>query len=159
MKRASTFLPVLIVTAALASLAIAGCGSATAGTPADATVAGGAFAGYKWQVVTITHAGKQTPIPARYDVYLSFARSGQFGANEPVNYHGGTYRTTGDGFTTGPMSSTAAGYGGHDPVTLLAVSAISAFNPGVDAATTMNGNRLAVTVGGYQLGCQRDGAA
>jgi hypothetical protein len=154
MKRASTFLPLFIAMAALASLALAGCSTATPGT-----AAGGAFAGYKWQVVTITRAGKQTPIPARYDVYLSFGRSGQFGANEPVNYHGGTYRTSSVGFTMGTTSSTAAGYAGHDPVTLLAISAISAFNPGVDAAATVSGNRLAVTVGGYQLGCRRDGAA
>lgn len=159
MKRTSTFLPALIATAGLASLAIAGCGTTTAGTAAPATVAAEAFAGYKWQVVTITRDGKQTPIPARYDVYLSFTRSGQFGANEPINSHGGTYRATSDGFTTGSMTSTAAGYAGHDPVTLLAVGAISAFNPGVDAAATMSGNQLTVTVGGYQLGCQRDGAA
>jgi hypothetical protein len=151
MKRARTFLTAFTATAVLALLAIAGCGTA-AGTSAD-----NAFAGYKWQVVTITHDGKQTPIPERYDVYLNFARNGQFGANKPVNFHGGTYRTTSDGFTMGPMSSTAAGYAGHDPVTLLAVGAISAFNPGVSAAATVSGNRLAVTVDGYQLSCRRDG--
>jgi hypothetical protein len=57
------------------------------------------------------------------------------------------------------MTSTAAGYVGHDLVTLLAISAISAFNPGVDAAAMVSGNRLTVTVGGYQLSCQRDGTA
>jgi hypothetical protein len=147
-------LPVFIAAAALASTAIAGCTTATAGTSA-----GGPFAGYKWQIVTITHAGEQTPIPARYNVYLSFGPGAQFGANEPVNYHGGTYRTTSDGFTTGTVTSTLVGYAGHDPVTLLAVSAISAFDPEVDAAATVSGNRLAVTVDGYQLDCQRDGTA
>jgi hypothetical protein len=50
------------------------------------------------------------------------------------------------------------GYIGHDPVTLLAINAISAFDNGIHATATVTGNRLAVTVGGYTLTCQRDGA-
>jgi len=167
MKRTSAFLLTVIATAA--SLAIAGCGTTVAGkttartTTAETTTARTApvsrFAGYKWQVISITHDGKRTPIPARYDVYLSFARSGQFGANDPVNYHSGTYRTTGDGFTSSQLIVSAAGSAGDDPVTLLAIDAIHAFDNGVSATAMASGDGLAVTAGGYQFGCQRDGTA
>jgi heat shock protein HslJ len=155
---------------ALVSVAAAGCATATGGTghqsgatpqestsPKPAPSAEDGFAGYKWQVVAIDHAGKETPIPARYNVYLAFTPNGEFGANDPVNYHGGTYRADGDGFTTRSKYSSVAGYIGKDPVTLLAVNAISAFNSGVHATATVTGDQLTVSVGGYVLTCQRDG--
>lgn len=154
-----------IAAAALASLT-AGCGTTAARsrvTPQEpmlskpAPSAHTGFAGYKWQVVAITHQGKETSVPARYDVYLTFTPNGQFGANEPVNYHSGIYRTTSDGFTTSGIMTTAAGYAGNDPVTLLAIDAISAFNDRVHATAMMTGDRLAVTVGSYLLDCTRDG--
>jgi META domain len=116
------------------------------------------FAGYTWLVVTITRDSQETPIPARYDVYLKFTRSGEFSAKDPINIHSGTYRTTSDGFTTSHLMSTLMGYVGEVPDIVLAMDAISAFN-GVGAAATVTGDRLEVTVGEYQLGCQRDGAA
>jgi heat shock protein HslJ len=153
---------VSIAVAALVSLAAAGCAATASGTspksaPKSAPNAQAGFAGYKWQVVAIDHAGGETPVPARYTVYLQFTPDGQFGANEPVNYHSGLYHQTGDGFTTRDMASTLAGYAGHDPVVLLSVSAIFAFGDGVHAKVHLTGERLAVTVGGYLLICQRDG--
>jgi hypothetical protein len=156
MKRIIKSLPMSIAVAALVSVAAAGC--ATTGTsPESAPAAQAGFAGYKWQVVTIDHAGKETLVPARYAVYLQFTPDGQFGANEPVNYHGGAYHPTGDGFTTSGIVSTAAGYAGHDPVVLLSVGAISAFGDGIHAKVRLTGDRLAVTVGSYLLTCQRNG--
>jgi hypothetical protein len=158
MKRIIKSLPMSIAVAALVSLAAAGCASTANGaSPKSAPDAQAGFAGYKWLVVTIDHAGKETPVPARYTVYLQFAPDGQFGAREPVNYHGGTYHQAGDGFTTSDMYSSLAGYTGHDPVVLLSVGAISAFDNGVHAKLRLTGDRLAVTVGGYLLTCQRDG--
>ena len=171
MKRIGKWHSMFIAAAALASLTV-GCGTTAAGTvsqsrttpqesmpskPAPSAHTG--FPGYKWQVVAITRDGKVTPIPARYDVYLTFTANGQFGANEPVNYHSGIYRTTSDGFTTSGIATSAAGYTGNDPVTLLAIGAISAFNSGVHATATVTGDRLAVTVGSYLLDCTRDGTA
>jgi hypothetical protein len=49
------------------------------------------------------------------------------------------------------------GYTGKDPVVLLAVSAISAFDNGVRATAALNGDQLTVTVGGYTLIARRDG--
>lgn len=171
MKRTVKSLPVAIGAVALVSVAAAGCATASSGpvhqsgatpqestSPKPAPSAEGGFAGYKWQVVAIDHAGKETPIPARYNVYLAFAPNGEFGANDPLNYHGGTYRAVGDGFTTGSNYSSLVGYIGKDPVTLLAVNAISVFNNGVHAAATVTGDRLTVSVGGYLLTCQRNGA-
>ncbi len=54
--------------------------------------------------------------------------------------------------------TTAVGYAGKDPIVLLSVDAISAFNDGIHATATVTGDRLAVTVAGYTLTCQRDGA-
>jgi hypothetical protein len=160
----------LIAAAALASLAVVGCGTTAGGAvsqvrteqsmsskPAPSVHTG--FAGYKWQVVAITRDGKEAPIPARYKVYLTFTPTGQFGANEPVNYHSGIYRTTSDGFTTSGIVTSAVGYAGDDQDTLLAIGAISAFNDGVHATATVTGDRLAVTVGTYLLDCQRVGTA
>src|SRR3974377_1161673 len=93
---------VSIVVAALMSLAVAACGTTTAaGTPpnsapstsAPATRAG--FAGYKWTVTAIDHAGIETPVAERYGVGLLFTPNGKFGASDPVNYHSGTYRQVG----------------------------------------------------------------
>lgn len=161
MKSPSAFLPVVIAAATLGSLAVAGCGTATATAAAATarTTSASRLAGYQWQVVTITHDGKQTPIPASYDVYLSFTRSGQFAANDPINIHSGTYRITGDGFTTSQLVVSAAGSTGDNPVTTLAIDAIHAFDNGVRADATVSGDRLAVTAGGYQFGCRRDGTA
>ena len=138
----------IVAWVALMLLTAAGCATATSGA---------GFAGYKWSVVAIDHAGTQTPIPARYPVYLQFAPDGQFGANEPVNYHGGTYVQTADGFTTSHVYSTLAGYAGRDPVVLVAQDAISAFNDDARATAMVTGNQLTVTVAGYMLTCQRAG--
>jgi heat shock protein HslJ len=158
MKRLIRSLPMAIAVAALVSVAAAGCATTASSTsPKSVPDAQAGFAGYKWQVIAIDQAGKETPIPARYAVYLQFTPDEQFGANEPVNYHGGTYRQTGDGFTTSGMYSSAVGYAGHDPVILLSVSAISTFEDGVQAKVRLTGDQLTVTVGGYRLICQRDG--
>jgi hypothetical protein len=136
---------------ALVALAAAACGG-TAGGSSPAR-----FAGYKWSVVAIGHDGKQTSIPAHYNVYLQFAPNGQYGANDPVNYHFGTYRQTGDGFTTSLVAVSAVGYAGNDPVILLSVDAIHGLDDVADASVTVTGNRLDVAAGGYTLRCQRAG--
>ncbi len=141
-----------LVAAALVTLAVAACGSTGGGS----SMLGG-FAGYKWSVVTISHDGKQTSIPAHYNVYLQFAPNGQYGANDPVNYHFGAYRQAGNGFMTSLVAVTAVGYAGNDPVILLSVDAIHVLDDVADASATVTGNRLDVVAGGYTLTCQRAG--
>jgi hypothetical protein len=136
----------------LASLALAACGSATSARPASPR-----FTGYDWQVVAISHGGQVTRIPARMQVVLQFSPGGQFGANDGVNFHGGTYRTTSVGFTTGELASTLVGYAGHDPVALLAISAIGSFDNGVHATVKLAGDRLVDGVGSYTLTCRGGG--
>jgi len=141
-----------MVAVALMALAAAACGSTAGGS---SMLAG--FAGYKWSVVAIGHDGKQTSIPAHYNVYLQFAPNGQYGANDPVNSHFGTYRQTGDGFTTSLVAVSAVGYAGNDPVITLTMGAISRLDDVADASATVTGNRLDVVAGGYTLTCQRAG--
>ena len=141
-----------MVAVALMALAAAACGSTAGGS---SMLAG--FAGYKWSVVAIGHDGKQTSIPAHYNVYLQFAPNGQYGANDPVNSHFGTYRQTGDGFTTSLVAVSAVGYAGNDPVITLTIGAISRLDDVADASATVSGNRLDVVAGGYTLTCQRAG--
>jgi heat shock protein HslJ len=109
--------------------------------------------------VSISHDGATTPVPAatKYAIYLQFTPDGHFGANDPVNYHSGSYQVTRGGFTTGSLMNTAMGYIGHDPVILLSMSAISAFDGAVHVKADVSGNTLTVTVGGYTLMAQRDG--
>jgi hypothetical protein len=141
-----------MVAVALMALAAAACGSTAGGS---SMLAG--FAGYKWSVVAIGHDGKQTSIPAHYNVYLQFAPNGQYGANDPVNSHFGTYRQTGYGFTTSLVAVSAVGYAGNDPVITLTIGAISRLDDVADASATVTGNRLDVVAGGYTLTCQRAG--
>jgi len=136
----------------LASLALAACGSAMSATPVSPR-----FTGYDWQVVAISHGGQVTNIPARIQVVLQFTPGGQFGANDGINFHSGTYRTTSDGFTTGDLASTLAGYAGHDPAVLLAMSAIGSIDNGAHATVKPAGDRLVVGVGSCMLTCQRGG--
>jgi hypothetical protein len=101
MRRIGKSLCMSIAAAALVSVAAAGCATAASGTsPISTPTAEAGFAGYKWQVVAISHDGKETPIQARYSVYLLFTPNGQFGASDPVNFHGGTYHEAPGGFTT-----------------------------------------------------------
>ena len=100
---------------------------------------------------------KVTSIPARLQVALRFSPGGQFGASDSVNFHSGTYRTTGDGFTTSALAGTLIGYAGHDPAVLLAISAIGSFGDGARAMVELTGDRLVVGVGSYALTCQRRG--
>ena len=151
----------IVAAAAFVLLAAAGCATTANGTPPEPVqpITHAGFAGYKWSVVAIDHSGTETPIPAHYSVYLQFTPNGQFGANEPVNYHGGNYRQTAGGFTTSDVYSTLAGYIGGDPVVVsLAQDAISAFRDGARATAVVTGNQLTITVAGYMLTCQRDGA-
>ena len=141
-----------MVAVALMALAAAACGGAAGGS---SMLAG--FAGYKWSVVAIGHDGTRTSIPAHYDVYLQFAPNGQYGANEPVNYHFGTYRPTAGGFATSLVAVSAGGYAGNDPVIVLAMGAISRLDDVADASVTVTGNRLDVVAGGYTFTCQRAG--
>jgi hypothetical protein len=136
----------------LMSLALAACGSST-----SARSASPGFIGYDWQVVAITLDGKVTSIPARLQVALRFSRGGQFGADDGVNLHSGTYHTTSDGFTTSGVTSTLVGYAGHDPAVLLAISAIGSFDDGARATAELTADRLVVGVGSYTLTCQRRG--
>jgi heat shock protein HslJ len=136
----------------LMSSALAACSAATSATPVSP-----GFTGYDWQVVAISHGGKVTSIPARMQVALQFSPGGQFGANDSVNFHSGTYRTTSDGFTTSALASTLVGYPGHDPAVTLAAAAIWSFDNGVHATVKLTADRLVVGVGSYTLTCQRRG--
>ena len=135
------------------SLVLAACGSAT-----SARSVPHGFIGYNWRVVAITLDGKVTSIPARLQVALRFSRGGQFGADDSVNFHSGTYRTTSDGFRiSGVMTSTLVGYAGHDTAVLMAISAIGSFDDGARATVKLTADRLVVGVGSYTLACQRRG--
>jgi hypothetical protein len=136
----------------LMALLLAACSSATPTGPTPG------FAGYDWRVVTISHDGTMRSIPRSVRVDLQFSPDGQFGANDSVNFHSGAFRATGDGFTVSDMKTTLIGYAGHDPIVLLAVSAIGSFNDGVHATAMLTGDRLVVDVGSYTLTCQRHGS-
>lgn len=145
--------PVPLTAVVLASLTAAACGTTWAGVPSAAHMG---FTGYKWTVVAITRDGTETAIPAHYDVYLQFTPNGQFVGNEPVNSHFGTYRRTGDGFTTSELGTTTVGYFGRDPVTLLAIGALSSFDAGSSAAVrNLTADVIAIDVNGYTLTCDR----
>ena len=165
MSSAVRFLAFAGAGAALLAGAVTACGSASVPPSAQPSVTitsqaakANGFAGYKWIVASIGHDGKNTPIPAKLLVYLEFTPNGEFGANEPVNFHSGTYQATSGGFTTSQLSSTLVGYAGHDPVVLLSVSAISTFDEGAHALTTLTGDTLTITVNGYTLIARRAGS-
>jgi hypothetical protein len=160
-------------TVALIALAAAGCAAAGGGSAASAqqpvaneasasATAPARFVGYKWLVTSIISHGKQTPIPSAHQenqVYVVFTPNGQFGANDPINFHQATYRLVGDGFTTNDVVVGAVGSAGGNAAFLLTLDAIAAFGDGVHAKATVTGNRLVISVGGFLLNCQRDGTS
>jgi hypothetical protein len=136
-------------------ISLTACGSA-----ATSSLVPPGFTGYDWQVSAISHDGVETSIPARLHVALQFGPYGQFSANDSVNMQRGDYRATSDGFTTSWLGGTGAGYAGHDPAVLLAVSAIASFdNDDVRATVKLTADRLVVDVASYTLTCQRLGPA
>lgn len=88
---------------------------------------------------------------------MQLSPGGQFGANDSINFHGGTYRATSDGFTANVLYTSLVGYSGHDPAVLLAISAIGSFDDGAHATAQLTGDRLVVGVDSYALTCQRRG--
>jgi heat shock protein HslJ len=152
MVRRARFPPLAGACLVLTPLTLAACGLATSARPVPP-----AFTGYDWQVVAISHGGKVTSIPLRLHVALLLAPNGGFGANDSINFHSGTYRTTSGGFTTNGMGSTMVYYGGHDPAILLAEDAIWSFSNGAHATVKLTGDRLVVGIGSYTLTCHRRG--
>lgn len=147
-----------MVSAIVLAFVLAACGSVSgqhpsqAGSPSDA-----GFIGYKWTVVAITYQGKTTVVPAgnaRTGTYLLFTPDGHFGANEPVNFHGGTYTLTPDGFTTHGMYQTLVGFAGPPSAE---VAAISAFHDGTHASAKVSGDTLTVSISGYRMTARRAG--
>jgi hypothetical protein len=160
-KAATAAAVVLIALAAAGCAASAESGRQPAGEPIPSATAQARIVGFKWLVTSITSHGKQTPIPRDLanQVYVLFTPNGQFAADDPINIHEGYYRLAGDGFTTNGLMVSAVGYAGNNPLMLLAINAISAFNNGVHATTTVTGNRLLISVGGFLLNCERDGTS
>ena len=166
MKR--TYNAAMAAVAMLIALAAAGCaasaesGRQPAGQPTPSATTQAGIVGSKWLVTSITSHGKQTPIPNRElanQVYVLFTPNGQFAADDPINIYEGYYRLVGDGFTTNGLMGSAVGYAGNNPLMLLMINAISAFNNGVHATATVTGNRLVISVGGFLLNCERDGTS
>ena len=146
----------------LIGMAAGGCAALANTATSAANPSGtshGRFVGYKWLVTAITKHGQQTPIPANKQVYVVFTPNGRFDANDPINFHQGTYRQVNGGFITNGLMSTAAGYAGDDQTIIVTMDAIQAFEDGVHATATVTGNHLAISVNGFLLTCQRDGTA
>ena len=148
-----------VVSAIVLTCVLAACGSVSGQHPSQAgNQSGAGFVGYKWTVVTISHQGKSTVVPAgdgvRTGTYLLFTPDGHFGANEPVNYHGGTYSLTPGGFTTHGMYQTLVGFSGPPSVE---IAAISAFSDGTQASARVSGDTLVVSISGYTMTARRAG--
>lgn len=145
------------VTVVLACV-LAACGSVSEQHSSQAgNQSAAGFVGYKWTVVAITYQGKTTVVPAsdaRSATYLLFTPDGDFGANEPVNSHGGTYTVTPGGFTTHGMYQTLVGSSGPPSVE---TAAISAFSDGTHASAKVSGDTLTVSVSGYTMTARRAG--
>ena len=160
MKR--TFKAAIPAAVVLIAMAAGGC-AALANTATSAAnpsrTSHGRFIGYKWLVTAITSRGRRTPVHASERVYMLFTPNGQFGANDPTNFHQGTYRQVDGGFITNGLISTAAGYFGDNQTIIVAMDAIQAFEDGVHATATVTGNRLVISVDGFLLDCQRDGSS
>jgi len=144
-------LPALVGACLLLMLPLAACGSKAAASSAPG------FVGYDWRVVAVSHDGTTRAIPPSLHMVLRFSPNGRFGANDGVNFHSGDFRKTGDGFTVTGMTTTLAGYAGHDATILLAINAINSFDDGVHATAKLSGDRLVIGVSSYTLTCQRLG--
>lgn len=142
----------------LSLTALVACASgATAASRAPAASASAGYTGYNWRVVSVSHDGKVTPIPARYSVVVQFLPDGRFAASDGSHGYSGTYRAASDAFTTSDMAGTANGYFGNDPILLLTISAMASFAKPATYPARLTGDRLVVDVGSYTLTCHRAG--
>ena len=90
----------------LSFTALAACASgAPVGSGELAGSASSGFAGYSWQVVSVSRHGKVTAIPPRYAVTMQFSPAGQFVASDGVNAYSGTYRAARGAFITSDVRS------------------------------------------------------
>lgn len=142
----------------LSLTALAACASAAAASPgAPAGSASSRYAGYNWRVVSVSHHGKVTPIPPRYQVTMQFSPGGQFLASDGIHGYSGTYRAAGGAFTTSAMAVTANAYMGNDPILGLTNSAMDPLVTPATYPAVLTGGRLAVDIGSYTLTCRRAG--
>jgi heat shock protein HslJ len=136
--------------------ALAACASgAPVGSGELAGSASSGYAGYSWQVVSVSRHGKVTAIPPRYAVTMQFSPAGQFVASDGVNAYSGTYRAARGAFITSDMAVTLVAYGGNDPILWLTISAMDSLATAAKYPAVLTGGRLVVDIGSYTLTCRR----
>ncbi len=139
----------------LTGAVLVSCQSGTATTSAGRAP----FAGHRWRVVQIQHAGVAIAIPATMRTMITFA-DGELRADDGVNVHSGRYSLAATGYRTGDIAVTAAGYVGRDPVVLGSMNGITAITPyrGTVAAR-IDGGELILSAGDYTLRLRNAGSA
>jgi len=170
-KRPSRLRRSIIVATGLAVIAgilIAG-GYVLSGRNTPATSTGAAYVGSRWELSSVQHDGKRSPVPASYGVDIAFAPGGTIVMSDSVNALSGHYTTAPGGFTTSDMATTLAGYVGTDPVRTQIIEAIDAITfPSATNGTSASSvtvdarvvaDQLIITVAGYQLTLDRAGPA
>jgi heat shock protein HslJ len=161
-------LPLLAAAAAVVAvlalaIALVVARGSTHRTPAAGSAA---FAGYRWNVVTVDadSGGTHVSVPSTWHAYIAFGRDGHVQADDALNTLSGAYRVTADGYTVHDMVSTAMGYDGRDPARTAVILALDSVLGGTGPHPTpvtaqVHGTRLTLTVPGTVVRLTRAGTA
>jgi hypothetical protein len=105
----------------------------------------------KWQVESITEAGRTTLVPSTVNAWATFSTEGRVRLYDTVNTIGGLFSVVKGGFAVRDASTTLVFYSGDDPARLLVKDAFHAMAVAGRVAASVTDNRLTVTVGEFRI--------
>jgi hypothetical protein len=105
----------------------------------------------KWQVESITEAGRSTLVPSTVNARATFSAEGGVRLHDTVNTTGGRIEVVRGGFSIRDAGTTLVFYRGDDPVRLVAVAAFRAMAVAGRVAASVRDDRLTVTVGEFRI--------
>jgi hypothetical protein len=105
----------------------------------------------KWQVESITRAGKTTLVPSTVNAWALFSTKGRIRLYDTANTISGRLEAVKGGFRIWDPDTTLVFYGGDDPVRLLVMDALHAMAEAGRVAASATDNRLAVTVSEFRI--------
>ncbi len=122
------WLPAALAAAAVivvaATVSLAANRDSTPSQPAAGSLGG--FVGYQWRVTSLQDRDGVLDVPSGIDATVGFTADGRVVGDDTVNYLGGAYEVSGDGYHVTDATSTLVGYGGRDPARVRVIYAVDA---------------------------------
>jgi META domain len=167
-RRTTRLRPVLVAAALIAVVVGVGVAARALRTENPRIGASSAtYVGSRWLLVSVRNGQQHSAVPAALRAGIAFGTDGEVVMSDSVNALSGRYTTTATGFVVSEAGSTAAGYAGTDPTTLLVIKAVDAIAlgpmttgtsaPTVESRARVQAGRLVIEASGYELTFERAG--